>query len=43
MLKYSEPNQRILKRFVEHQFCILKQQKQDREINQSADCKENMS
>ena len=27
--------------FVEHWFCILKQQKQDHEITQSADCRLN--
>ena len=51
--KYPELDQRILewfteqrsqgKFFVEHWFCILKQQKQDHEINQSADCRVNMS
>ena len=47
--KYPELDQRILewfteqrsqgKFFVEHWFCILKQRKQDHEINQSADCR----
>ena len=51
--KYPELDQRILewfreqrsqgKFFVEHWFCILKQRKQDHEINQSADCRVNMS
>lgn len=50
--KYPELDQRILewfteqrsqgKFFVEHWFCILKQQKQDHEINQSADCRVSM-
>ena len=50
--KYSELDQRILewftgqriqgKIFVEHWFCILKQQINDHEITQSADCRVNV-
>jgi len=51
--KYPELDQIILewfaeqrsqgKFFVKHWFCILKQQKQDHEIDQSADCRVNLS
>ena len=53
MPKYLELDKRILewlteqrsqgKFFVEHRFCILKQQKHDHEVNQSTDCKMNVS
>ena len=41
--KYPGLDQRILEWFTEQRSCILKHQKQNHEINQSADCRVNMS